>query len=736
MKKYFITITLFILSQWSIHGQTNYSDLSWPREITAEGYSITLYQPQLESFEGNQLDSRMAVSISNKKDLIFGAVWLKGKVSTDLDSRIVHLENIEIPKINFPDISNEDKTIKLSALLKKEIESWDLEMSLDHLIASMNEIENTKNLSDQINNNPPDIYYRTSPTVLISIDGDPFYKTDEEFDLSYVVNTPSLIVKSKDSYYIKEGKFWYRSEEVLSNYSSIDSAPKNIAAFSDKYGKDIVLDSFQLAMDKAPELIVVTKASELISTDGEPDYQTIQGSSLLYAKNTEDDILLDINSQEHYILLAGRWYHSKNLKDGSWEFADPDALPEDFAKIPKESDMANVRASVPNTEEAQDALLAQSIPQTAKVDRKTASVEVSYDGNPTFEKIEGTSISYAVNTDKTVLEINKKYYCVDDAIWFVSDKATGPWTVSVERPEEVDSIPADSPVYNVKYVYIYESTPEIVYVGYYPGYTYSYVYHGVVVYGTGYHYPYWYGSVYYPRPVTYGYGVHYNPYTGWGFTVGISVGWGYHPYGCWGPAGYHYGYRSGYNRGYQHGYYNGYNRGYNQGAKAGYAAGKRSNNTNLYADRKQGIKESNANRGNNKGTYETKSRPSTKQNNLYTDKNGAVFEQKKDGSWENKTNAASNAKANVNNRQSKTPSNMNKGVSNKGVSNKGIESTKPATKQNTRSNPSQQQLNQAAQNRSRGAQNYNRSSSYQRSGSTNRGGGGATRGTGGGVRRR
>jgi hypothetical protein len=760
MKKSILIIALSFIVTCSVFSQIKYEDLTWPREIFAEGYTITLYQPQLESFEGNKLDSRMAVSISNKKDLIFGAVWLDATVSTDMDERVVALEEINIPKINFPDINNEDKAAQLSALLIKEIESWNIVLSYDQLIASLSELENTEGSSNKINNDPPAIYFRTTPSTLISIDGDPFYKTDEAFKLDYLVNTPSFIVKSDNKFYIKEGKFWYSSNEALKGYSNIDKAPKNVSEFADKYGKDIVLDSFELAMKTAPELIVVTKPSELISTNGEPDYQSIKGTSLLYAKNTEDDIIMDINSQEHYILLAGRWYRSKNLKDGTWVFVDPEDLPADFALIPAESDMGNVLASVPNTEEAQDALLAQSIPQTAKVDRKTATVEVNYDGEPKFEKIEGSSVSYAVNTDKTVLLINKQYYCVDDAIWFVSDKATGPWLVSTERPDEVDEIPADSPVYNVKYVYVYESTPEVVYVGYYPGYTYSYVYHGVIVYGTGYTYPYWYGAYYYPRPVTYGYGVHYNPYTGWGFTVGISVGWGYHPYGCWGPAGYHYGYRSayyhGYNHGYHNGYHNGYNQGYKQGARAGYNAANRNNN--VYADRKNGIQQTGTARNTaaNRKTYENKSKPSSKQNNLYADSKGDVYQQKKNGTWENKTNA-SNKLNNANNAVDKSfskdakdryPSDKNATNPSKANNASKPATTKPTTNNvtkptttkptinNTRpssttqpsysrpnNNSMQQQLNRDAQARSRGTQNLNRSNT------------GAAR-TGGTVRRR
>ncbi len=723
MKIVFLLLITLVFNPINTISQTDYTELTWPREIETEKATITLYQPQLEVFEGNNLEGRMAVSVSQNDEMVFGAIWIKGLVSTDLDDRTVVFENVSVPKINFPNLESEEKIKKYSSILEKELESWNIVMSLDRLIASMDDIEDKKSLSVQLNNTPPDIFFRTSPTQLISIDGDPIYQKDDEFKLEYVVNTQFFIVKTDDTYFIKDGKFWFSSGALSSDYSTIDNTPKNVQKFADKYGGDIELDSIQLAQTEAPDLIIVTKSSELISCDGEPDYKSIEGTGLLYASNTEDDIIMDIESQEHYILLAGRWYHSKTLKDGDWKFAEPEDLPKDFPNIPEDSDIANVRSSIPNTPEAQDALLEQSIPQTAKVDRKTASVEVTYDGEPKFETITGTSMSYAVNTDKTVLLIDKKYYCVDDAIWFVSNKSTGPWEVSAERPDAVDEIPPESPVYNVKYVYVYDSTPDIVYVGYYPGYTYSYVYGGVVVYGTGYHYPYWYGSYYYPRPVTYGYGVHYNPYSGWGFTVGISIGWGHHPYGCWGPRGYRYGYRSGYNRGYRHGY----NRGYSQGARAGYAAGNRNNRSNVYANRASGVKQTgNVNRSKPSNAANAgRAKPSTKQNNMYTNKQGQVYQQKKDGSFENKSN---NNKTNASNRAS-TGSKTNQTKDKSQAANK----SQSSKSQNASSRSSQQQLDRASQSRSRGNSNYNRSSGSGSYGGSRSGGG--SRGGGGGRRR-
>lgn len=693
MKKKILFLFAYILFLSQLTAQEAEPELSWPKEIETKEGVITLYQPQLDSYSNIELEARMAVSINPpEKNIIFGAVWLSARVSTDKENRTVTLEKMDIIKVHFPDLEDQTKVDQFGELLVEEIESWNLEMSLDRVIASMDEVENLQTISDKLNNDPPEIYFRTSATVLISIDGDPKTKTDENSKLDYVANTPYFIVQEtkKKDYYLKGGSFWYTSKDILSGWEETKKVPSKIEKFAEDNIEEGEPDSVDLTITEAPELIVVTKPSELIISDGDPEYATIEGTTLLYAANSESDIIMDINSQNHYVLLGGRWFYSKTLKDGDWTFAEPKDLPVDFSKIPQNSEMEDVRASIPGTPESQDALLEQSIPQTATVDRKEAKVEVTYDGEPKFEKIEGTEVSYALNTDKQVLLISGNYYCLDNAVWFVSGKPTGPWEVSDTRPNEVDQIPPESPVYNVKYVYIYDSTPEVVYVGYLPGYTYSYVYGGTVVYGTGYYYTPWYGAYYYPRPVTWGYGVHWNPYTGWGFHIGFGygwMGWGFHPYrrGLWGPRGYRHGYRHGYRRGYR--------RGRNAGFRAGYRAGQRNSSRNVYNNRSNGVRQSgNMGKAQAGKNMNSKARPSSKPNNMYSDRNGNVSQRNQNGSWEQKSNRGQSTQ------------------------------TRPSTSQS-------QQLNKSAQNRSRGTQNYNNS----RSSSASRGG--ASRGGGGGRRR-
>ena len=690
-------------------------ELSWPREIKEKNYTITLYQAQPESFEGNILKGRMALSIKNEKeDIIFGALWFNARLATDLETRTALLEAFEIPKVKFPDVDDESKLEKLKTIITDDLESINLVMSLDRILSGIESTMNENELGDKLKNDPPEIFFRTSPTVLVIIDGEPILEDIEDSKLETVVNTPFLIIKDKKHFYLYGGNYWYKADEISSEkWEVTKSVPNSV----EKAGKKLIdnQESPETTEENTeiPDLIVTTKPSELIISDGELKYEPINETSLLFVSNSENDILLDINSQTHYILINGRWYNSKTLKDGEWKFIEPDKLPEDFAKIPSDATIASIKVSVPGTPEAEEALYEQQMPQTAVVDRKTAKTEVEYDGKPKFEKMEGTSVQYAVNTESTVIKVDKVYYCVDEGIWFESSKPDGPWKVSDKRPEEVDEIPPSAPVYNVKYVYIYDSTPEVVYVGYTPGYCNSYVYGGVVVYGTGYYYHPWYGAHYYPRPVTYGFGVHYNPYTGWGFSVGVSYGWFsmsmYRHHSYWGPAGYRHGYR--------HGYHHGYHRGYHNGYRAGYAHGKY-NSRNVYNNRPSGVRPPKNSRDRvstqpvNKGT-----RPSQKPNNVYTDKKGNVYSRDKEGNWsqKNKRPASTRPSTQPSTRPSTRPAQKpSTQPSTRPAQRPSTQpSTRPTQRPSTRPSTSpSNQLQRDYQNRSRGNTNYN---NYQHS---------------------
>ncbi len=406
----------------------------------------------------------------------------------------------------------------------------------------------------------------------------------------------------------------------------------------------------------------------------------IEGTELLYMTNTDSDVFMDLKGQQYFTLISGRWYTAPSMK-GEWKYVPSDGLPADFAKIPPDSQNGHVLASVAGTEQAKNAVLDMYVPQTAEVDRKEATVSVEYDGEPKFEKVEDTDMTYAVNTSSSVIKVGSAYYCCDDAVWFEAKSPTGPWAVCVEVPDVIYTIPPSCPVYNVIYVYVYDYSPTVVYVGYTPGYSCSYVYGGTVVYGTGYYYYPWYGPYYYPRPVTWGFGVSYNPYTGWGFSVGIGfggpygwmrIGWG-HPYhSYWGPAAY----RSAYRRGYRHGYHAGYHHGAKQGFKAGYRAGQHNTaSNNMYKNRANGVNRTGDVRPGTPSTMPAGGRAS----NTYADKNGNVYKNN-NGSWDKQGGSRDKAAQQPSN-ASKNDLNNQKAARDKGQPASQRSTTQPTTSQ-------------------------------------------------------
>ena len=162
--------------------------------------------------------------------------------------------------------------------------------------------------------------------------------------------------------------------------------------------------------------------------------------------------------------------------------------------------------SIPGTEQAKEAVIANQIPQTATVKRSQAKLTVTYDGAPQFRPIEGTSMEYAINTSSEVIHAAGRYYAVQNGVWFVSDVPTGPWAVADNIPAEIYSIPPSNPLYHDRYVYVYGSTPDKSTSAITPGYLGAYVWDDTVVFGTGWWYPGWIGGYWYGWPWTWGFG--------------------------------------------------------------------------------------------------------------------------------------------------------------------------------------------------------------------------------------
>jgi hypothetical protein len=705
----------------------------WPQEIETTQGIVVVYQPQPEKLEGNKLSglAAVAVELKDKSEPIFGAIWFEARLDTDRDTRIATIIDITITNVRFPE-QDEKKAEKLKALLEEEMPKWGIPISMDELMTTLELAETRAEATQKINTDPPIIIFMTEPAVLITLDGKESLQEIEGSKLKRVVNTPFTILfeTSKKTYYLYADKdTWYTASDIKGDWAITKTVPAEIAALAPKEEAD--------SGDQAPEeddtdpgpppkVVVATEPTELISSNGKPEFAPLSGTDLLYMSNTDSDVLMDIKKQEYYILLSGRWFMSKKM-EGPWKYIPGDKLPADLAKIPEDSEMGTVLYAVPGTDVAKEAVLDAQIPQTATVDRKKATLTVEYDGELKFEPIPTTKMTYAINTATPVILLDGKYYACDEAIWFVANSAKGPWQVATSIPDTIYTIPPESPIYNVTYVRIYDSTPEVVYVGYTPGYTNTYVYNTTIVYGTGYYYSGWHGHYYYPRPATWGFHVRWNPWAGWG--VGFSYGYGpfrfsigvggWYRGGWWGP---------GRHRGYRHGYRHGSRAGY----RAGYRAGSRNSGRNNMYNSKQNKARAKAQPAGAHKRQATARASTGRTNNVYADKNGNVnrktdkgWEQRSNNGWESKDKASQSQQQQAKQTQGQ------------------MQRDKPTQTQQQRTKQQQtQQLDRSQQARQQGnkrtnSYNKSRSSSGSRSSGGRSGGsrGGGGRGGGGGGRR-
>ena len=558
-----ITLTLILsvgmsspgATVWQMPPDTNLTPGGdpWPRAITTHGVTIQVYQPQLNHWTGNTLDAYAAVAIQSEgsHDKAYGVIWFTARTEVDKVNRLVTLERFKLTRWNFPSLGNDIS--KYAQTFKAGVPSIQT-IPLDLLETSL---ATTAAVDDQkmypLNNQPPNIIFSSTPAVLALIDGQPALRPAGE-GLQKVINTRALIAfdPSDRLFYLALMDGWMEAPGISGPWSVAKRAPMRsldkLRRSAEASDENQILGNPEQSLKEAyedgegPAVYVSMVPSELLLTQGPPQLTPIVGTALLYVENSGNDIFMDNSNQMFYVLVAGRWFSSNSLQNGAWEYVPGGKLPSDFAEIPTYSPKASILVSVPGTPQANEALIANQIPQTATISRSLAKLDVAYDGVPNMRPVDDTNLQYAVNTTTPVIYVpGGNYYAIQNAVWFQSVKATGPWAVARSVPSVIYTIPPSCPIHYVTYAYVYGSTPTTVFVGYTPGYYGTVVSSdGVVVYGTGWNYPSYVGSaVWVPAPYTYGVGAAFSwsAVAGWGLGFGLGMATGSACSPWWGPVG-------------------------------------------------------------------------------------------------------------------------------------------------------------------------------------------------------
>jgi hypothetical protein len=514
----------------------------------------------VDKWNENLVELYCAIELKTGKETApkYGVVWIQARTEVDKVNRLVTLDQAKITKVKFP--AAPDKEPELAALLETKLPGATKTVSLDRMEAAL-EMDSDKVQGVGVKNDPPKVIIAKKPSLLVLIDGSPQMGDVPGTKLRSLINTRSTILydSDKELYFLRVQDWWMQSKALEGRWEytkklpdSMKKAEEIIAKQNEARNPEGAQSQQEPSLKKTgekpkdaevPEVYVAFEPTEMIEIKGGPKYEPIPGTRLKYVANTNGNIFR-IEDGEYYILISGRWFKA-NALDGPWTFVNPAEMPPDFARIPTNSPKAIVLASVPGTPEAKEALIANSIPQTATITRSEAKLTVQYDGEPMFVPIQDTSLSYAKNTSAAVIKLSEdSYYCVEAGVWFKASSPQGPWIVADSVPAQIYEIPPSSPVYNVTYVKVYNATPDVVYVGYTPGYYGTVVSASsmTVVYGTGWYYPPYISPIaWYGWPYTYGVGAGFTYSSSTGWSVGFGYGYGYYPYyyPWWGPMGYY-----------------------------------------------------------------------------------------------------------------------------------------------------------------------------------------------------
>lgn len=518
------------------------ADPGWPRVIEKNGKELTIYQPQIDSWQDyKNLHFRCALSVKTGKSAQekFGVAEIEAETVTDQENRVVTL----MPKkrdLRFPNTTEAEENVLRSVVEELHPPVAALTVSLDRILAYLDPAQQPQQQTVELNLEPPKIFSSRKPAILVMFLGEPQLQPviKDKNDLMFAVNTnwDLFYDTAKQRYYLLNNDNWLTTTDVLKGpWKPATDLPAGLSSLpADENWADVRRQIPGKRVTNPPLVLVSTEPAELILTQGEPSYSPIPGTKLLRVANTDSALFLNSGDNKHYFLAAGRWFRAASL-DGPWSAASSD-LPADFAKIPDNDPAAFVKASVPGTTEAKDAVLLASIPSTTVVSvNDLAPVEISYSGEPKFETIASTTVQYAVNSPTPVFLVGNSYYSCFQGAWFCGGSASGPWTYCTSVPAAIYTIPPSHPLYNVTYVTVQSSTPTTVIYSQTAGYSGEYVAStGVLMFGAGmlvgaiiadhhdYYYPPW------PSLYSYGCGARYS-YAHGSYYRAAHVGYG--PYG-------------------------------------------------------------------------------------------------------------------------------------------------------------------------------------------------------------
>jgi len=240
-----ILLCLFLVGGWATNlaiaqDQPTPAPSRWPMQVTtSDGEQVVIFQPQIDTFQTNQLTSHAAVSVTmpGSTTPIFGAIWLAARVDVDRVNRTVQILDVQVTNTKFPD-ATPVAAPSLDAAVRQVLLANRISLSLDHLLTSLEVIQQQQSASAQIQSVPPAIIFLQHPAMLVLYDGTPQLMQVVNSDLMTVVNTPFFVALDPGSkaYFLKGGGRWFSAPDPMGPFAATSQTPPAISTLADEMG--------------------------------------------------------------------------------------------------------------------------------------------------------------------------------------------------------------------------------------------------------------------------------------------------------------------------------------------------------------------------------------------------------------------------------------------------------------------------------------------------------------------
>ncbi len=205
---------------------------AWPLTTAYTGGELRVYQPQPETLSGDRLITRAAFSVAatgGSGAPTFGVLWIAAHVDIDREQRTITLANEAVTRVQLAGADTAAVAL-ITTAADQALKDSDHELSLDRILATLEEVEGERQQGDEsLSAAPPAIYVVERPTLLLALDGAPEGEPLPDSPFERIVNTPQLVARDPASgaFWLSDDGRWYRAPAITGPWAP---APQELDA--------------------------------------------------------------------------------------------------------------------------------------------------------------------------------------------------------------------------------------------------------------------------------------------------------------------------------------------------------------------------------------------------------------------------------------------------------------------------------------------------------------------------